>query len=447
MLQTGILVTCILLVTVGLCPLSFALPPGAVGDCTASQVTAFTESLPNSEECIDAGLEVISPGGQSVKNLTDALPVFCTAECGGSITNFLTHKCNDHSFAYALALNCLETSGSYGEYCRHSFVDLILPTNFSNVESCLDYNSTSSTCPDGCSAALQDVVDQLGCCYQVLYNFSNEIGSHYISDNLVSVTYDLIPFFTNITDPSLWSDCGVDLVELCAGTPFPDTTVDYIGRCSTVQFHDFLDNQLSEECAEAYSTLGMSAFIDVDSLNTICTTTCGLALGQFLEKTCFAPHVALGINASCSGEEDDDETSRCANVFAIENQSNIRAAFYAVRLYCSEFETQDTSAHICPDGCADALTTLASVFGCCYQFTYNNSDVLLLHFINGLFDIETIRFFDIVGDEELWDACNVPLIKECGREPFSAGSLQAVQPISFLAVVLLVLMGQLPVAV
>ena len=71
--------------------------------------------------------------------------------------------------------------------------------------------------------------------------------------------------------------------------------------------------------------------------------------------------------------------------------------------------------------CGDALREVTRQLGCCYQTIYNNTEARDLLLVNE--DIEFFEwfFFRLLGNANIWNACQVPLIEACHGNPLSGG--------------------------
>lgn len=119
---------------------------------------------------------VISPSGQTSPAFVPAtsdLDTVCVQSCAGVFAEWLSSNCNDRFTARMLEGMCVFTKGtrSVGPRCRFAFPDAIsdLRSDFQAVFSC-GLGASPDSCPPACDGALNALIDQLGCCYQSLYN-------------------------------------------------------------------------------------------------------------------------------------------------------------------------------------------------------------------------------------------------------------------------------------
>ena len=141
------------------------------GTCTPTDVNTYiANNLPLS--C------AISLGNALYANITSPgkdglLAITCTESCSGRLANWLLGQCGGTFNASSLYLLCLQTSNtaSVGRYCQYGIppvynADLQIRNVFL---ACVNVIS-SGLCTDGCANELQTFANQLGCCYQSLYN-------------------------------------------------------------------------------------------------------------------------------------------------------------------------------------------------------------------------------------------------------------------------------------
>ena len=196
---------------------SFAGPSTlAVGNCTNTQINTFTDSL--SDTCASSHDVVFATGpSPSIDELEDAYNVICTEDCQGAVEDYEIEKCGD-SYVTSVGTNlCLKTSGNLGSRCYFTIGENFDSTIFDNAAiSCLALGPQFETCPDFCQAALTELNDQLGCCYQSFYN-STEFLDFLLYAGFISFQDRF--FFGTIGSPQIWNVCDVPLVPACTGEP------------------------------------------------------------------------------------------------------------------------------------------------------------------------------------------------------------------------------------
>lgn len=95
----------------------------------------------------------------------------CTTNCGEKYRNYLKSVCKDELAAESLSVHCTPTDGSaaVGSFCRCAAGDVIDRSILDGLFLC--YNSTANqTCRPSCRRALLHFEEQVGCCYQQIYN-------------------------------------------------------------------------------------------------------------------------------------------------------------------------------------------------------------------------------------------------------------------------------------
>jgi len=209
-------------------------------NCLESQVFNRMSALPNSDACISATEVVLVPLNTTTdEQLNVALNTFCSYDCGKILSSFLSRSCGDTAFSFVLNMFCLRVQPD-GAYCRNFYPDVY---DFSNLEAC---NSPDS-CSSQCASSLSQVKSAMGCCFNILYNISNDYTRHFMSLNYLTDAETIL--FGRLSNPALWSQCNVELIgKSCGNTPFPGEMD--VGTCAAM----FMEN-LPHSCASKYETV------------------------------------------------------------------------------------------------------------------------------------------------------------------------------------------------
>lgn len=98
--------------------------------------------------------------------LDDALNILCTPECGEQVANWYYSQCDDHFFASRMYYACLDPGTTAAvSHCLYALQPLYNTTL--SVSSCL--SSEVNSCGGVCSAELQCVINDIGCCINSIY--------------------------------------------------------------------------------------------------------------------------------------------------------------------------------------------------------------------------------------------------------------------------------------
>lgn len=160
-----------------------------LGNCTETEVLDYLNTFANVKECSTPDF---------LFNTT-----FCKDECH-EIYFGLGKYCNDETITKAYRLNCGEFNN---RYCADVIVDGATTTFVVNAVQKCGENDTVS-CSADCTSALEDIGNNVGCCFNNLYNVT-------ASGGLVITTY------------KLWKACDVETPGLCLvpePTPPPPPT-------------------------------------------------------------------------------------------------------------------------------------------------------------------------------------------------------------------------------
>lgn len=410
--STGILVAVLHLAASQLLP--------AVGTCTQQEVTTFVTRLPNGEECKSA-LETILGPDKTPSQLQPALSTFCTHTCGEAYTRFTSENCGDIQYTFRLIVYCLPvpTFPEEQNRCRYAFPDVLGNDLINSLRNCTDFNPMSPSCNSECQIAIQALTNGTQCCYQNLYNSTMvdpEVLRGLISNGfLTEAQGDLI---ISVTHPALWEACEVPLTTFCFGEYFVGPTSLVSGICTQDRIDSFIGS-LSTSCQESYSiTSGATASTREaeDAVDVICTSDCGGMVAQFQREVCLDNFDSFLSMVTCH-ETDGALGGHC--IFTLGQHLRNASFFFNAQRYCTDVFDPDTAE--CPPMCGDALREVTRQLGCCYQTIYNNTEARDLLLVNE--DIEFFEwfFFRLLGNANIWNACQVPLIEACHGNPLSGG--------------------------
>ena len=172
----------------------------------------------------------------------------------------------------------------------------------------------------------------------------------------------------------------------------------------------------SEACSMAFSdVLSPENLTEAEyntSLRVFCSEDCGGAMVEFSTVNCRNLDFAARLRLLCLPRETGED--RCSSIFPtlLDNREVLISNLSS----CSGFNTE------CPVGCANALMTVVSQFGCCYQSVYNNTDVINMFQQEGSLTAGERQVFQDISQSSLWEACNVTLTAPCTGDSFPGTS-------------------------
>ena len=193
----------------------FKAPPSP--QCTTDDLINFLPSLPNPAVCGPsiANLLTLSAVNDSTE-LANALDIVCNTDCGEAYSEFLKSTCNDQYQAETLRIWCLRTNGNAnaGPYCRFAFEASL----FNELATCEGFSSNA--CSPSCRSALTRFADNIGCCYQDLFNNTFYYQQQVLNEVITTGEYTT---FTEINDPtsSPWAVCDVPVPSRCPNIQQP----------------------------------------------------------------------------------------------------------------------------------------------------------------------------------------------------------------------------------
>ena len=135
-----------------------------------------------------------------------ALNRACTDDsCAGAIYRYLLANCSAEQ-AYLQQTRC----AAYGSLrCFYGELPMPYPEWFNNSTAFTDLQSTcnltnaTNPCPDGCTEALMTIRDNIGCCFNNIYNVTGNNFQQFASNEL-------------------WAACQVPTLGRCTETPNSD---------------------------------------------------------------------------------------------------------------------------------------------------------------------------------------------------------------------------------
>ena len=182
------------------------IPSIPFGVCSVENVTTFVTNSA-SATCGAAYTTLYLTPGVTDAQTNTALDTVCQSDCAGSVAAFLDNTCQDRFTSTLTNITCSETDGSIGDRCL--FVDNVETSVYEAVGACF----APGDCPAGCADALQGLKDNLGCCYQSLYNDTNILQLLFFN---FTITFEDLGFFKAISKPGIWNGCDVSLQEACS---------------------------------------------------------------------------------------------------------------------------------------------------------------------------------------------------------------------------------------
>ena len=394
-------------------------------DCLTTGVDSFVRSFPGGDSCLEnlssladyRSLQATSSPNvictekcepelnQTTQiNVSLTLDAICTAECGGIYSTYVDLVCGIDSVQTPLI--CLPSSGSLGDRCFYSYpdrIDISLLTNLSVCESVI----TSSSCPSECVQALNELVNQLGCCFEDLYTDYNIE----LLEVLFRLTTSQTTFIRNLIDNFylITTRCSVEPLQACSldNQPFSGEPVLAYGICKESEVNGFLSNT-SSNCIANYNSLTFDDFSpSQQALDVVCTDVCGGQIANYLKRTCYDHISSSLIEVSCL-QTQGTLGDRCYYSFADPFIQRVSETI----VNCSSFLSDDS---ICPVGCREHLMGLKEQAGCCFSSILNSSSIVsILH--GG--ERRSMSTINIITNSSLWNICRISLVNPCSGEPF-----------------------------
>ena len=134
-----------------------------------------------------------------------ALNRACTDDsCAGAIYRYLLANCSAQQ-AYLQQTRCAAYGSLrcfYGEFPM-PYPEWFNSTAFTDLQSTCNLTNATNPCPDGCAEALMTIRDDIGCCFNNIYNVT---GNH----------------FQQFASNELWAACQVPTLGRCTETLNPN---------------------------------------------------------------------------------------------------------------------------------------------------------------------------------------------------------------------------------
>ena len=338
----------------------------------------------------------------------EALRAACTGECIGVFAQGLFCECGFFNGGGTRSF-CYESDGQV-EFCREAFPDMLDPEFLDNTTACLD-EQPQGECPTGCDTALEALAEEIGCCFQIIYN--GTLTEFAVLSPEARELNDLL------RTPTLWDACNVTIPIVCP-EPQGIPLLNPVACAETTSAPPPGGNRTCTEPEEiqVFRNLGLpdpgcgipvgmvsnpvtftqDRVAGVANLRTICTAEC---IGAF----------AQGLFCDCNFLSGGATRSFC-----IESDGRIE---FCREAFPDVLDTQFLSGLAtciaglpggCPNGCDIALQAFADEIGCCFQTIYNSTltDVTPL-------SLEAREFNDVLRNQALWNACDVDIPIVCSE--------------------------------
>ena len=272
------------------------------GTCTAQQVDQYALNTLGMDCRNNLGIFLYSP--QLSPELDMALDAACTPACSGRLTSWLQTNCRANFNATSVYYLCLRTgnTGSIGRYCRYA-----IPPQFDiDAESAALLQACggagpANPCPSQCATELQNLANQLGCCYQSIYN-----NTAYVLDAAASGEINSTDVFelSMLGDPSLWSACRVTPPTACTDEAFdfPTPVPPPAGTCDVAAVNGYVVSKLGLACGANLATALYSNLPSPGAdtaLNAACTEDCAGDLANWIQRECGGTFNATSLYYLC----------------------------------------------------------------------------------------------------------------------------------------------------
>ena len=190
------------------------------GTCDIAAVNQYV--MDNLDSNCDSSLGIALDANVSVSmTIRDAaLNTICTESCAGKLADWLLNDCSSTFNSTSLYYLCLQTgsSATVGRYCQYS-----IPPLFDAAGEILALFQTCATviqqhlCTDQCAMQLQNFANQLGCCYQSLYNNTEFLQEGAKIGEIAPADIRTLQIIGN---QQLWSACSVTPPDKCTAESF-----------------------------------------------------------------------------------------------------------------------------------------------------------------------------------------------------------------------------------
>ena len=391
-------------------------PPPPAPKCTLEDKGGYLSTLPNAAICGPSIGTVFLPPLNDSTTLSNALENVCTNECGGEYSNYLETVCGDNFEAISLRLYCTPTNGTatVGPYCRYAIGDILNSSLLTDLFACDNYTE-ENPCSLGCRAALNQLKDAVGCCYQNVYN-NTAYNRELLRAGFITTSEFIGLEQHNDPTASPWLACDIEPPKRCSPPPFKPPPP--APKCTLEDKGGYLSTLPNAAiCGPSIGTVFLPPLNDStalsNALENVCTNECGGEYSNYLETVCGDNFEAVSLRLHCT------PTNGTATVgpychYAIGDilNSSILTDLFACENYTEE--------NPCSFGCRAALNQLKASVGCCYQNVYNNTA-----YNRELLRAGFITTSEFIGFEQLndptaspWLACDIEPPKRCSPPPF-----------------------------
>ena len=188
------------------------------GSCNIQQVGAYVAN--NLEENCAASLStalyanITSPGKDA------ELDTVCTPQCAGTLSNWLLRECNSRFNSTSLYYLCLRTANTatIGRYCLYATPPVYDGNSVTQdlITACMG-SDMPGQCTDACAQQLHEFANQLGCCYQSLYNNTQFVQDAAAIGELAAADVTGLQVLGN---RQIWTECGINPPANCMSESF-----------------------------------------------------------------------------------------------------------------------------------------------------------------------------------------------------------------------------------
>ena len=409
-----VLCTCSTVVHVGVSqslptvlPRTETVPP-PIQTCSQDDQIAFFSSLPNAAVCGSSVGTVFAPPANDTVTLANALKNVCTDDCGGIYADYLKSTCKDELGAETLRIYCTPTNGSaaVGSYCYYATRDPVFRL-FDRLSSC----NESEFCSPSCRRALMNVEDEVGCCYQNVFN-NTVYSQQLLSGGFItpSELAGLQKLNNPVSNP--WNVCGIKPPQKC-GPPLirPPPPP----RCMLEDQIAFISSfSNAAVCGLSLATVFVPPPDDSIALSraltNVCTDDCAGVYSNFLKSVCNDQLGAESLAIYCTPT---NRSAAVGNYCRYAAGDILNSSIFSGLFLCD-------SESSCSPACREALLRLKRQVGCCYQNVYNNTaynrELLRAGFITSteFTGLQQLNF----PNYNLWVLCEIEPPKKCGAPLF-----------------------------
>jgi len=186
-------------------------------NCTETDTFLYLQTL--DQECVADFVIQLRPTPENFDDRVSAAERWC-ANCAPTLYNWLLNECGDEIDALELAHVC----GHDGNRnCFHYTMESRFyqtPVETCRLRSNQTYLPFPSTCPQGCADALQQLSNDLGCCFESAFNATDTLTIQF-----------------GLANNGLWNTCGLstESANFCPN-PFTDAVPAHVPNVSIMVF-------------------------------------------------------------------------------------------------------------------------------------------------------------------------------------------------------------------